>query len=163
MIDTLSETSGGFHHDASILDVEFVAVEIEELLQKLAITELVAFEICLGHMLQHARDQTDDGEATDPTQEHFIEASHDKKLFDDHYENGHMAEAFLPCAEGRQSLETGIILERDVHFDAGLGIDKFENWDLCFRDDSHHVVFGNIVSFQERRQLEPKIIRVSLC
>lgn len=143
MVNALSEQFGRLHHDTSITNIEAVTIQIKKVLQQLTVAEIVATQLRFWHMLQHACHQADDGKTTNTSQKDFVEPAHGQKLLDDDDQNGHLRIALLPLLECGDCTETRIILKRDIDFDAGGSVDKFEDRDPSLRDDNDFTILVN--------------------
>ena len=123
--------------DGSRLVLELVTVQIEEVHQKIAVVVLAILAPALDarHVLQHADDQADNGEATDAAVDGLVEAAHGEEVLDEGDEDGHFRVLLSPMEEGLDSVKASEVFEGHVDFEASARVNELDQGDPRFAND----------------------------
>ena len=89
----------------------------------------------LRHELKHTDNQTNNSETTNASVDGFVEAAHEKKVFDDSHKNGHGWVLIFPADERVNGINTSKILKRNINLQAGRLVDVFDQRNSSMGDN----------------------------
>lgn len=107
----------------------------------------------LGHELQHADHETDDGETTDTTVDWLVQAAHEKIVLDDCHQDRHGGILFLPAHESVDCVNSSEVLERNVHFQSGESIHELDERNSRMRNDFDRIVVCHALAHKKLLKL----------
>jgi hypothetical protein len=108
------------HQNPRASDVNLIAIEVEELHENLAVVLFWVHVpgLNLGHGLQNMHYQADGGESANTTTKDLVDPTHDQKLLHQSDKRRKGRVLHLPRLECLQCWKSGIVLKRDVNFEA---------------------------------------------